>query len=62
MSDTPVFDEVNENFKAVQAAGFFRGRIAGHADIINELKAIKKPSREVLAIIEKAEKFAHGTN
>lgn len=61
MSDTPVFDEVNQQFKEAQAAGFFRGRIAGHADIIAELKQIKKPSREVLAIIEKAEGFKNGT-
>lgn len=56
---TPIFDAGWSIFKDAQKAGELRGKIAGQAEILAALKAIKKPSREILAIIKKAEDLKH---
>lgn len=59
---TPVFDQLFSHFTDAQAAGYARGRVESLNEVLTIARAITKPSRQVLTLIEQLEKRRYEIN
>lgn len=52
---TPVFDKVTADFHDAEASFMLRGKIETYKTVIEALRALKKPSKQVLDFIVELE-------
>jgi hypothetical protein len=52
---TPIFDSLNSKFLDVQQSAETRGYVRGIRQAVSELRAIPKPTKQVIDLLERLE-------